>query len=78
MIMTATVMTYCMDFNAALKILPLDGEEQRTEPLERSKITTDPEKVDFSQPCSFLREVHAVPNALKDRCKGGDANSSTN
>lgn len=67
-----------MDLNVIIQILRFDGEEKRAEPLERPKITADPEEVHLPQPCAALRVVHAVPDALQDRCERCHTDTSSN
>lgn len=69
---------YSMNFDVVLQILSLDSQKQRAEPLERSEISTHPEKVDFPQPCLFLWVVEPVPDAFEDAGKWRDADTRSN
>lgn len=59
------------------QILGFDSQEQGAEPLKRSKVTTDPEKVYLPQPGTALWVVHAIPDTLQDRRKRRDTNTRT-
>jgi len=66
-----------VDLNMVVHVLGFDGEEERTEPFEGTKVTTDPEEVDFAETSLLLRIVHAVPDGFEDGCKGRDSNTGT-
>ena len=66
-----------VDLDAVVKVLLLDGEEQRAEPLKGAKVTADPEEVDLSQARSLLGVVHAVPDGLEDGGEGGHTDTGT-
>lgn len=66
-----------VDLNALVDVLGLDGEQQRTEPLEGAKVTANPEEVDLGKAGLGLRVVHAVPDRLENGSKGRDTNTST-
>jgi len=66
-----------VDLNMVVHILSFDGEEERTEPFEGAKVTTDPEEVDFAETGFLLRVVHAVPNGFENGCEGRDPNTGT-
>lgn len=60
----------CVDLDAVLHVLRLDGHEQRAEPLKGAKVAADPKEVDLGQARLLLRVVHAVPDGLEDGRKG--------
>jgi hypothetical protein len=66
-----------VDFDPTVQILSFNGRQQRPEPLEGSKITADPEKVDLAEAGPLLRIVHTVPNTLQDRRERRNANTGT-
>ena len=66
-----------MDFDVVLQVLSFDGEQQRPEPFEGAKVTANPEEVNLSESCLALWVVHAVPDALEDRCERRDTNTGT-
>lgn len=70
--------TYSMDLDVVIDILGLDRQEQRSEPLERPKISANPEEVDLSQSSAgSLRVVHAVPDTLENGSERRDTNTGT-
>ena len=66
-----------MDLDVIIKVLGLDGHEERPKPFERTEISTDPEEVYLSKPRFLLGGIHAVPNTLKNRGEGCNSNAST-
>lgn len=67
--------TYSVDLDMVIHILRLDSQQQTPEPLERAKISADPEEVDLAKARLLLRVVHAVPDTLEDGSEGRDSNT---
>jgi len=70
--------TYSVDLDVIIDVLRLDGQQQRSEPFERSEISADPEEVHLPQSrTGSLRVVHAVPDTLKNGRERSDTDTST-
>ena len=73
------VRTYGMNLNIAVDILGFNSHEKRPKPFKRAIVTTNPEEVDFAQARpSTPGIIHAVPNALEDRCEWRDTDPCSN
>jgi hypothetical protein len=66
-----------VDLDMIVKILRLNSQQQRPEPLKRPEISADPEEVDLAQARPALRVVHTVPDALEDGGKGRYTDTGT-
>jgi hypothetical protein len=64
-----------VNLNVVFCILRFDRKKQRPEPLERSEISANPEKVHLPQPRAALWVVHPVPDALQDGGKRRHTNT---
>ena len=70
-------LTYGVDLDVVVKILRLDSQQQRPEPLERAEISANPEEVDLSETRPALGVVHPVPDTLQNRSEGRNTNTGT-
>lgn len=66
-----------VNLNALVDILGLNSEQQRSEPLERAKVTADPEEVHLGKTGLALGVVHAVPDGLENRGERRNTDTST-
>lgn len=59
-----------MNLNITIHILGFNSHEKRPQPLKRAIVSADPEEINLPQARPLmLGIVHAVPDALEDRCK---------
>ncbi len=68
-----------VDLNPVLRVLLLDGVQERVEPLRRAEVTDDPGEVHLGQARGLraVEVVHPVPDRLEDRRERRDTDTGT-
>lgn len=68
------------DLDPVLRVLLLDGVQERVEPFCGAEVTDDPDEVNLGETGGLrvVEAVHPVPDGLEDRGEGCNTNACTN